>query len=101
MSSASAGRPALGEPQPHPTISGCSRYTCWSCGHCAIAEPLYQVLGRNREFYVRPRVGLIDLLLFIGLVSLLCPLCAGALRSCRRRLIPRIASYVRLALLAC
>jgi hypothetical protein len=97
MTSASAGKPALGEPQPPPThlVFSLHLLVLWSF---AIAEPLYQVLGRNREFYVAHRVSPIDLLLFMALVSLLLPvalaLCAAAIVG----LIPRIAAYVRLTM---
>jgi len=97
LSSASAGRPALGNLSRHPLT--CVLLPCWSCGHSPLPSLSIRCSARKREFYVAHRVGLIDLLLFMATVSLLLPVALALLRTAVGRPDPESLRTCRLALL--
>jgi hypothetical protein len=72
-------------------------FVLWSF---AVAEPLYEVLARNGEFFVAHRVGPLDLALFMGLVSLVLPAGLALVLALVERLLPFIAPALRFTVIA-
>ena len=61
----------------------------------AVAQPVYDILGRNGEFFIAHRTQPVDLLLFAATVSLVLPLILAVPYMLAARWWPRAARGIR------